>query len=493
MSATTRSLTRQRARQGQLYGPLLAAGLAAALFVLGVLGHPAMPWPLNALGLSACAALAALQIMRARRAAGPADVWAEGAACALALVCAFGAQRALGGALGGLYPAVYVALVLLVALSSRGVGAALVALAVALELGAQWLGTAQGEGFAWLAPSLARLDGAALGRAGFLVAFGAIAHLVHGAEILERRRRHQREITEERANLVREARAFRLIHSGRVWEAAAASRERAEQLIMTDALEAVHHSTYVSLRLLKTSLACHTCVLLWFDGRGEALAIKELVSDADALVEVPIDPARGAIGGITRRREPVNLRDLKRGYRGLAYYREAQHVSHFLGVPVIEQGHLRGVLCVDRMEGDPFDAQDVDMLEEAAAYILRAVQNERLFTSIEKSKYELSRFFDASRRLNSVLTPEDVWREALACVAEITPFDVAAFTTYDAAAEVHTITRVERAPDWRGRRRRVGWAHLRGQRRLGLDGHQESALFALQRAGPRRAPAGLLT
>jgi diguanylate cyclase (GGDEF)-like protein len=47
-----------------------------------------------------------------------------------------------------------------------------------------------------------------------------------------------------------------------------------------------------------------------------------------------------------------------------------------------------------------------------------------------------------------VLTPEDVWREALMSIGEITPFDLAAFTTFDPETEVHTITQVETSPDW---------------------------------------------
>ena len=450
MSASTRSLQQPRHQDASLAIGVAATG--AVLFVLGVIGHPAMPWFINALAASVLITLAGSQIWR---------VWAmrdgqlsrlvEVAIASLVLVTAFVLVRAVQGIGAEVYPVLYFALALLVALTSRTAGASLVVLAILLEAAAQLFGTSFGatQKIEILSPQLAQVDLWQLGvRSGCFLLFGGLAHLVHGAELLERRQLYQHEITQERENLLKEARQFRLIHSGKVWEAAAANRERAEELIMTDAVEAVHHSTYVSLRLLKTALGAHTCVLLWFDGRNESLHIKELVSDSDNLIEGDIEPMRGAIGGVSRRREPVNLRDLKAGYRGLSYYREAEGVKQFLGVPVIEHGHLRGILCVDRLDSRAFDVQDVDMLEEAAAYILRAVQNERLFVSIEKSKYELGRFFEASRRLNGVLTPEDVWREALMSIGEITPFDLAAFTTYDPETEQHTITQVETSPDW---------------------------------------------
>lgn len=450
MSASTRSLQQPRYQDASV--AIGVASIGAVLFVLGVIGHPAMPWFINALAASVLITFAGSQVWR---------VWAmregqlsktiEIAIAALVLVTAFVLVRALQGVGSELYPVLYFTLALLVALTSRVAGVALMLLAIALEGAAQFFGTSFGatRELELLTPQFSQVDLWQAGvRAGCFLLFGGLAHLVHGAELLERRQRYQHEITQERENLLKEARQFRLIHSDKVWEAAAANRERAEELIMTDAVEAVHHSTYVSLRLLKTALGAHTCVLLWFDGRNDSLHIKELVSESDNLVEGSIEPMRGAIGGVSRRREPVNLRDLKSGYRGLSYYREAEGVKNFLGVPVIEHGHLRGILCVDRLDARPFDVQDVDMLEEAAAYILRAVQNERLFVSIEKSKYELGRFFEASRRLNGVLTPQDVWREALMSIGEITPFDLAAFTTFDPETEVHTITQVETSPDW---------------------------------------------
>jgi hypothetical protein len=267
-------------------------------------------------------------------------------------------------------------------------------------------------------------------RTAFLSAFGAFSFVVHGRELLERRRRYRLEVKEEREKMLREAREFRLLHCGRS-DGPLALRENAEELIVRDAVDAVHHTIYLSLVLLKTALGCHTCVLLWFDVRNETLGIKELVSDSDAIIEDSIEPARGVIGGITRRREPVNLKDIRQGFRGLSYYREPQKVTSFLGVPVIEHGHLRGVLCVDRAVGKGFSEAEEQVVTEAAAFIVRSIENERMFTSIERTRDELGRFFEASRALNDVLTPEDVYRVALACVARVASYDFAALTDHN--------------------------------------------------------------
>ena len=458
-STIPRSSLHNMPRKARSPGPaLLALAAATALFLLGWLGGATQWLPLRIATSAGFALIATIHTLGAWRRREEGELAAsEFARGALLLLASFSLARALQSVEVPAYALIYLTLAVCVSQVRARAGAALVVLAVALEASSQALGVSAAAG----APSLS--DGALdlvdlIARALALIAFGLLAGVVHGAELWERRTRHRREVEQERANMVKEAREFRLIHSGRVWEAAAASRERAEEMIMTDAVEAVHHTTYVSLQLLKRSLGCHTCVLLWFDERNTMLQIKELVSDSDAILESPIEPARGVIGGVTRRREPVNLSDLKANYRGIPYYRESSRIKHFLGLPVLEQGHLRGVLCVDRTQGSAFDVHDVEMLEETAAYILRAVQNERLFTSIERSKFELSRFFEASRRLNGVLTPQDVWREALLSIAEISPFDVAAITTYDEERERHVVASVQASTTWQQSVK--GWLEL---------------------------------
>ncbi len=432
-------------------GLILVSIAASALWLLGWIGGSSQWLPFAVASTVLLTGIATAQAVRfwqhRDQLTGTSVALWTGVLC---LLSSLAAARTLGAWFDlDFYALTYLTLAFIVAQTQRKNSIILIMLGIALEGSSHILGTAVG-----LPGELAIYSASSINfpmiiiRALGLTAFGAMASVLHGAELLERRQRHQREVEEERANMVKEAREFRLINSGRVWEAAAASRERAEEMVMTDAVEAVHHTTYVSLQLLKRSLECNTCVLLWLDDRNELLHIKELVSDSNGIIESGIEPARGVIGGITRRREPMNLSDLKQGYRGIPYYREANKVKHFLGLPVLEHGHLRGVLCVDRIQDKAFDAEDVEMLEETATYILRAIQNERLFTSIEQSKFELGRFFEASKRLNGVLTPEDVWREAIVSLAEISAFDFAAFTIYDESHDKHTITKIAASPKW---------------------------------------------
>ena len=468
MSAATRSLIRQpRALPASL--PVVA-GLAAgaALYATGMVGAGVQGWLVELGGLLVVGAVACASLWRSWRSERPRALAAEIEGALLAVLLVFVLVRSAEGALGtaSVYPLIYLVLALIVSLHQRAVGLAAVLGACALELSSALLGTAAGASAAAPSLLLAGVDATTLSaRLGFFAAFGLFASAVHGAEVAERRQRHRQEVEQEREDMLRAAREYRLFHSERL-ETGVLERDEAEELIACDAAEAVGHTVYVSLRLLKRALRCHTCVLLWYDLGQDRLRIRELVSDSDEVVEGSIEPARGVIGGITRRREAVSLRDLRPGFRGLSYYarQEAGPVRHFLGVPLLEHGHLRGVLCVDRSQGEaPFAVEDVQVVEEATSYILRAVQNERLFVGIDRTKYELSRFFEASRRLNDVLTPQDVYRVALECVADIAPYEIAAVTWYDDEADRHSIERIvcrpkgpgldaERIEGWQGRR-----------------------------------------
>jgi diguanylate cyclase (GGDEF)-like protein len=433
MSTTTHSIPRIERAMAPSW-PLALASTAALALGLGLIGSPARPWWVSAAAVGAllgAGAWAARRLMDPKRRELGWMAELELGALALVPAAIIARQVAPGTDLSTL---TCFALAALCALLTPRAAALCVAMAAGLE------GLGQLGALVSGAPGLT--VAAALTHVAMYVAFGALSRVVYGAELIERRRRHKQEVAREREALLREAREFRLIHAGKLDADASAERERVEELVMRDAVEAVHQSTYVSLRLLKGSLGCHTCVLLWMDTRGESLSIKELVSDSDHLYEGALEPARGVLGGITRRREAVILADLREGFRGLCYYKGQERVKHFLGVPVLESGHLRGILCVDRVTDRAFTHRDVELVEEAAEYILRATQNERLFAQVEKARAELARFFEATRRLNHVLTPQDAYTVALELVSDAVPVELIALTMFDRSSNTHTIMRV---------------------------------------------------
>lgn len=419
---------------------VLGALFLLGLYLIGAIGVAGVPLFLNAAALAGSLGMG-IYLFTKRQGEGSASLGiGEGL---LFLCAAFLSARWLYGAGLEAYGLVYLVVAVAVILASPKVAATVFATALLVEGATHLLGTADSLVFG-PAPiqGMEELHGATLLlRFGLLSLFAGLAWTFIGQQASSRRRAYDREVEKERARLMEEAREFRLIHSGS--SEVRTSRRETEELILRDAVDAVNHTIFMTLELVKTALRANTVVLLWFDLRNERLRIKELISESDDIIEGSIDPAGGIVGGITRQRDLMSLSGLRKGYRGLSYYRQPNEVTEFVGLPIIEQGHLRGVLCVDRCENKGFTDEEIQVVRESAAYILRGIENERMVGSIERTRFEVARFFEASRRLNGVLTPKEVYTVALESIAEIAPYDFAAITIYEEESDLHRVMRCD--------------------------------------------------
>ena len=351
------------------------------------------------------------------------------------LVATYVTLELSGGLRSPIYPLVYALIAFIVTFHRRLVGVPLVVVALAMEA---LLYRAQIHG-GLPQPQAREL---ALSHATF-IGFFALTHFVFlQTEVLRQRREHKSLLKRAVRSLRDEARDFRLISSSLSADPTARSRESDEERLAIGAVQAIHDTIFYTLELLKKSLELHTCVLLWLDDAGERLKIKELVTDSDCVVETAINADAGALGTVVKNRLLVNLKDPKRGH--LPYYSAPVdgEIGSFLGVPVMEDGHLRGVLCADRAQGQtsrPFTERDSALLQGAAEQMLRGIQSERVFAAVERAKYEHERFFAALARLNRALTAEEVYATTFEATREICDFDFAAITLFDRATKRHTV------------------------------------------------------
>ncbi len=328
-----------------------------------------------------------------------------------------------GGVTGPIYPIVYVVIAFVSAFSRRGMGSLVVLAALAFEA-VLWFVTEQRGGAA----------GAFATHALFIVFFGLLHLLFTRAEIARVRERNKRELDEERAKVKEDARLFRLVG------AIASESVRDEDRLFRSSVDEVKQSLFYTIDLLKRTLGLHTCVLLMLDERQE-LRIVELATDSDDVAEGPFPSGEGALGAVVRRAAPTRLEALKPGYKGICYYRGPSPVRAFLGVPVLDRGQLRGVLCADRIEKDAFTGAEEQLLGAAIAQVLRALENERVFVQLERSKREQSILHRASQMLGAALTESAVIEGGLSAAAEIAPYDFAAVTCYDRQTRKHSVIR----------------------------------------------------
>lgn len=340
----------------------------------------------------------------------------------LLLVLAHAVVQIAGGLESAAYPIVYVLVAFLASFARKPMGSVLVLSAIGLEA-ALWQWTE------------ARTDWQRFAlHGGFIVLFGALNVVFTRAEIARVRERSRRELDREKVKVKEDARLFRLAG------VANSDAARDEEKVYRSSLEEVHDALYHVLELLKRTLGLHTCILLLKDDEGR-LQIVELATDSDDIAEGPFTGGEGAVGAVASRGLVMSLESLKLGYKGLCYYRGPAIVHAFLGVPVVEHGQLRGALCADRVDARPFTPQEQELLQNAVGRALRAIENERVFVQLERSKREQTHLYRASQALGEALTEDQVIEAGLSAAMAIAPYDLAAITLYDETTRKHTLRR----------------------------------------------------
>ena len=105
------------------------------------------------------------------------------------------------------------------------------------------------------------------------------------------------------------------------------------------------------LGTLKRSLGARTVALLWLDdSTSGGLRLKEIASDADEVTERTRLGAAGIVGAVVRDRQAVIVGATKAGQ--LPYYDGGRAGVALVAVPIIESGHLRGILAFEGLYGD---------------------------------------------------------------------------------------------------------------------------------------------
>lgn len=419
MTALVQAALRVRRTARSSWG-LAAAALLGAFLVGGFFlpGHTPW-WGLLAWGLTWVAVLGVRARPILAQAADPRLIFELGV---LMIVGVQALIQLQGGTSGPFYPLHYVAVAVCVAFATRLAGAGIVIFAAVLDLAISFFA----EGID---------DPLALGtHVLFIASFGAISLILTRAEIIRVRRRSELEVEARRKKERDETRLFRLV-------APSSDALRDEERVHRTSVEEIHRALYHAVELLHQTLGLHSCVLLMPSEDGESLNIVELVTASDDIAEGPFSLGSGAVGAAVRREVTTNLYPIRPGYRGLCYYRGPALVRAFLAVPVIDKGRVHAVLCADRLDDRPFTPAEEEMIRGSTPYIIRAVENERVFAQLQRSKMEQEILYRGSRALSEARNQDSVMEVGLAAAAEIAHYDFAAITEYDRESRKHTVRR----------------------------------------------------
>lgn len=96
----------------------------------------------------------------------------------------------------------------------------------------------------------------------------------------------------------------------------------------------------------------------------------------DAVAKVSLAPEEGLVGLVAQRAEPVNLADARSHPRYMYLPETAEEVfESFLGVPIIHQRHVLGVLVVQQTQRRDFDAEEEAFLITLSAQLAGVIAN----------------------------------------------------------------------------------------------------------------------
>jgi two-component system cell cycle response regulator len=412
-------LIRRIARLG--YGLVLTCALAAYVVFGGGATAPLGPLPVLAAILWA---LLLVKKLRAKlRLTGDAKFLLDFELGALLAVGLDAALLRYDGTLSGRFsPATYVLVALVASFGRPGPGLATVAWVVALDAAIRHktLGETSWEALAT--------------QAGFAFAFALLNLLLLRAEVARIRLTARGRVERELERLRDDARSYRLLGAGE----ASPRKEDAEERLARSSVEEIHQSVHYALELLRRCLDLHTAVLLWRTDSGTHLRISELSTASDEIRDAPFSIGDGVLAAVVSNKEAVLLSNLRPSYK-VPYYANACPVRALAAIPVIDDGIVRGVLALDRIENRAFTAAEHELVAQAARYCLRAIQNERVFVQLERAKVEQGKLYRAAQALGAALSEKDVVEAGVRAAREIASFELAAVTIWDEAGKMHEV------------------------------------------------------
>jgi len=331
----------------------------------------------------------------------------------LLVVGTYAAIQAAGGLIPLIYPVVFIVVALLVIYTPQWVGFTLVATAIGIEFAIAAFGPRGTSFYEGFVHSL------------FILSFAFINLLSPKAGIAKMRRCAEKVEAEAQAAMADDARAFQLIAPAKN-RSRHDSREEEAQRLTNSSMNRLKGAMDHHVDLLKRTMKLNTCAVLWLDARGENLMVKKCISDTGNVITKPFNKGDGVLGAVLKHRKPLRLEGLRPGYGGLIYYAEPVAVTDFIGIPILEGDSMMGVLCADRIDGQPFDQGDVETMEASVESLLSIIAHERVFNQLQKAKSEQGKLLMASELLSRNPEEKDVLTAALIAVGRIVPFELGA-------------------------------------------------------------------
>ncbi len=156
-------------------------------------------------------------------------------------------------------------------------------------------------------------------------------------------------------------------------------------------LEAVLHHVLETARQL-TSARYAALGILDEDKRELERFLTIGLGDEERRAIGPLPRGHGVLGELIRHREPLRLPDVTEHPRSYGFPAGHPRMTTFLGVPVSVRGEAYGNLYLtDKAGGQEFTASDQQLVVVLAEWAAVAIDNARLYESVERRRAELER------------------------------------------------------------------------------------------------------
>lgn len=425
-------LVRVSVRVQQALARVTGVGLGigfGAYLVFSVAEAPGLVWDLCALALL-LGAIALAVTRRLRRLDPDATTRLDLELFTHLVVLVFGLVAYAPGKLDGAYhPAVYALAMVAAAFARPPAAFGTAAFIILLESALRLIALGQRVEDFW--PSLA-----------FVGVFAFLNLSLFRAEIARVRRLSRLHIEGEIERMKNAARSYRLIGApSSALERGSVPPRNEEERLLRSGVDEIHQALEFALDLLRRTLGLRTAVVLWLDAPGKELHIQEISTSDDSIVPGPFSAKDGIFAAAFGQRSPVAVQGAKAAQH-TPYYGEQPRVGAVCAAPLFEHGHARGLLVVDRESGEAFSAQEQELLANATTFLLRAIENERVFVQLERAKIEQGKLYRAVDTLNTAHTEAQVIEACVASAREFTAFDFAVVTLYDRSTGEHEICAV---------------------------------------------------